>query len=196
MDPWQRYDPTATTREAIRLVDQYESDEAMARRLHEELNGTDEREPVPARRQQSFCVNQAPTPRMNERDLSNVTEIRRICQQADEELTNRQELPRHFLPQSESQSITNAPQYSDLPVRGKVNINLPDPHNFNVESMIFDNDRGNEQATPSNNDSFIEIQPTDSSEDDQDSSSSDESVDVDERLHELFAGLLQMIIQG
>ena len=125
MDPWQSYDPTATTREAIRLVDQYESDEAMARRLHEQLNGTDEQNHEPARRQeQSFCGYQPPTTRRNESDISNVTEIRRICQRADEEMSNRQELPRQFMAQSESQNITNAPEFSDLPVRGKININL------------------------------------------------------------------------
>ncbi|CBY33486.1 unnamed protein product [Oikopleura dioica] len=138
----QNDDITATTREAIRLVDQYESDEAYARRLHEELNGGVEAVTPPARRSQpcSFA-------------------------QVDNRI-DAPELQRHL-------SISPG-----------------------VDEMIADlsEQTFSEQDDDTETVSNIQIESTDTSDDD--NSSNDDGVEIDERLHQLFAGLLNMVIQG
>lgn len=95
MNRWKNDDVTATTREAIRLVDQYESDEAYARRLHEELNGGEDADLQPPRRPQPYRF--GPVSNRIE-SVSNVGEMRQELQRASEDITNinAPELIRHL----------------------------------------------------------------------------------------------------
>ena len=95
MNRWKNDDVTATTREAIRLVDQYESDEAYARRLHEELNGGENVSLPPPRRPQPYRF--GPVSNRIE-SVSNVGEMRQEFQRASEDITNidAPELIRHL----------------------------------------------------------------------------------------------------
>ena len=96
MNRWKNDDVTATTREAIRLVDQYESDEAYARRLHEELNGGEDANFHPPRRPQPYRFGPVSPNRIE--SVSNVGEMRQEIHRAAEDITNidAPELTRHL----------------------------------------------------------------------------------------------------
>ena len=96
MNRWKNDDVTATTREAIRLVDQYEFDEAYARRLHEELNGGEDANFYPPRRPQPYRFGPVSPNRIE--SVSNVGEMRQEIHRAAEDITNidAPELTRHL----------------------------------------------------------------------------------------------------
>ncbi len=153
----QNDDITATTREAIRLVDQYESDEAYARRLHEELNGGVEAVTPPARRSQPCSFAQVD----NRIDAPELQRHLSISPGVDEMIADLSE-----------QTFSEQGFY------------------FNEENLMLITILDDDTETVST----IQIESTDTSDDD--NSSNDDEVEIDERLHQLFAGLLNMVIQG